>query len=139
MGKPAMCGSASVRLSDLGLQSGQPLHVNVPLKDQGTLSVEIEFVDTRPLFGLDLTSVVERECGTVPNIIRCCTTEVEKNGLEEAGLYRVPGRTTDVERLKDLFEDNDDAGIPVDNGDVNAVASLLKVCCSQLGTVCVCV
>jgi len=127
IGKDHMCGSARVRLDTLGLCSGISKRVDLDLTEQGGLAVQIEFVDQQVLFGLDVTSVVARERGTVPTIVRRCTERVEQMGVEEPGLYRVPGRQADVRRLKEMFITDGHAQIPEDVKDVNTVASLLKL------------
>jgi hypothetical protein len=79
------------------------------------------------LFGLDVTSVVTREGGKVPTIIQRCVAFVETMGVDEPGLYRKPGRLTDVRALKDLFIADGKAKIPESIVDVDTVASLLKL------------
>lgn len=79
-----------------------------------------------------MTSVVIRERTSVPTIIARCTEAVERMGLCEPGLYRVPGRTADVRALKCMFIANPAANIPDAITDVNTVASLLKLYLREL-------
>lgn len=41
--------------------------------------------------------------GDVPLIVEKCITEIEKRGLEEVGIYRVPGAVSAINRLRLSF------------------------------------
>ena len=42
----------------------------------------------------------------IPLIIIGCVREIEKRGLEEVGIYRLSGATSDVRKLKQAFEES---------------------------------
>jgi hypothetical protein len=41
--------------------------------------------------------------GDVPLIVEKCIVEIEKRGLEEVGIYRVPGAVSAINRLRLSF------------------------------------
>ena len=59
------------------------------------------------LFGCGLESVLEREDSgfLVPLIVKRCTDEVEKRGLDIIGIYRLCGSETKKQMLREAFED----------------------------------
>jgi len=48
--------------------------------------------------------ILRREKRQVPFILTSCLREVERRGINEVGIYRVSGSTSDVSRLKKAFE-----------------------------------
>ena len=59
------------------------------------------------VFGTDLTTVVLLDEKTVPSFLSMCITELESQGLDTEGLYRVPGRASHILELKEKA-DNDE-------------------------------
>lgn len=47
---------------------------------------------------------LRREKRQIPFILTSCVREVERRGINEVGIYRVSGSTSDVSRLKRAFE-----------------------------------
>ena len=41
--------------------------------------------------------------GNVPLIVEKCIAEIEKRGLEEVGIYRVPGAMSSINKLRLCF------------------------------------
>eukprot|EP00730_Choanoeca_flexa_P019844 TRINITY_DN9706_c0_g1_i1.p1 TRINITY_DN9706_c0_g1~~TRINITY_DN9706_c0_g1_i1.p1 ORF type:complete len:554 (+),score=124.09 TRINITY_DN9706_c0_g1_i1:110-1771(+) len=89
-----------------------------------------------PLFGIELTQAVEisrlDDNLDVPSIVRRCVAYVTEHGLEQQGVYRLSGRKKEMERLKQLFNEQGDVDLAIElpNGgsdDVNTAASLLKL------------
>lgn len=39
----------------------------------------------------------------VPHVVRCCVEEVERRGMDEVGIYRISGATSDIGALKAAF------------------------------------
>lgn len=39
----------------------------------------------------------------VPHVVRCCVEEVERRGMDEVGIYRISGTTSDIGTLKAAF------------------------------------
>ncbi|XP_050407938.1 active breakpoint cluster region-related protein isoform X1 [Patella vulgata] len=80
------------------------------------------------VFGVKISTCTRRESKTVPTIVKACVSEVEKRGLEEIGLYRVSGVTSEVQKLKKIFDKNIKAGMnSVADADIHAVTGLLKL------------
>lgn len=52
---------------------------------------------------LPLYTFVRKEGVLVPHVVRCCVEEVERRGMDEVGLYRVSGDSSDVGALKNEF------------------------------------
>ncbi|RUS90683.1 hypothetical protein EGW08_001583 [Elysia chlorotica] len=79
-------------------------------------------------FGVKITSLARREGKTVPTIVTACLQEVEKRGLDEVGIYRVSGVTSELQRIKKLFDKNVRSGAAsLTDVDINAVTGILKL------------
>lgn len=48
-------------------------------------------------------SSVRQEGVLVPHVVRCCVEEVERRGMQEVGIYRISGTSSDVNFLKAAF------------------------------------
>lgn len=74
-----------------------------------------------------------KEKSPVPFLISCCVREVEKRGINEVGIYRLSGSSSDVQRLRRAFESNPfEAEQLLREVDINAVAHLLKLYLREL-------
>ncbi|KAJ3239189.1 hypothetical protein HDU78_002991 [Chytriomyces hyalinus] len=82
----------------------------------------------KPVFGVDLTVVTEREAAPVPVVVVKCIQAVERYGLRTQGLYRVSAAHHNVQRLRSLL-DKDVEKVNLDewNEEINVVASALKL------------
>eukprot|EP00698_Gefionella_okellyi_P016556 TRINITY_DN4746_c0_g1_i1.p1 TRINITY_DN4746_c0_g1~~TRINITY_DN4746_c0_g1_i1.p1 ORF type:complete len:737 (-),score=175.14 TRINITY_DN4746_c0_g1_i1:35-2245(-) len=95
----------------------------------GELRMEVRYLPPRNIFGASLEQVQARASGRVPIPI-CIQKMVDFLSSEEAlrseGIFRVPGEVTDVNWLRDQFnEDEDGFEIPAGTH-IFTVASLLK-------------
>ncbi|GAB7345995.1 hypothetical protein MBLNU457_4769t1 [Dothideomycetes sp. NU457] len=84
----------------------------------------------RPVFGLDLEQLFQRDGTAVPMVVYQCMQAVDLFGLDVEGIYRLSGNNTHIQQLKAVF-DNDSSRVDFRNPaafhhDVNAVAGLLK-------------
>ncbi|XP_056008961.1 active breakpoint cluster region-related protein-like isoform X8 [Ostrea edulis] len=80
------------------------------------------------LFGTRIGIACSRERKTVPSFVTACIKEVEARGMEEVGLYRISGVTSDIQRIKKAFDKNLRAGLNVlGDSDINAVTGVLKL------------
>ncbi|XP_059141298.1 uncharacterized protein LOC131929110 [Physella acuta] len=80
------------------------------------------------VFGVKISSCARKEGKTVPSIVTSCLQEVEKRGLDEVGIYRVSGVTSDLQTIKKLFDKNIRAGIAaLSSADIHAVTGILKL------------
>ncbi|KAI2466766.1 RhoGAP-domain-containing protein [Annulohypoxylon bovei var. microspora] len=85
-----------------------------------------------PVFGISLERLYEGSKGPVPMVMYQCIQAVDLYGLAVEGIYRLSGSTAHVNKLKHLFDTNEDAPILDFRNpenffhDVNSVAGLLK-------------
>ncbi|KAJ8328269.1 hypothetical protein BDV3_005534 [Batrachochytrium dendrobatidis] len=85
-----------------------------------------------PIFGASLFDAVLR-CRSggnpyhdVPNIVFRCIEYLDARGIEEVGIYRLSGSTTEIQQLSQKFNNGDDVNLMELCPDPNAVASLFK-------------
>ncbi|CAG8959098.1 hypothetical protein HYFRA_00012961 [Hymenoscyphus fraxineus] len=84
----------------------------------------------RPVFGLTLEELFERDMTAVPMVVSQCIQAVDLFGLEVEGIYRVSGTASHINKIKSIF-DNDASKVDFRHPenffqDVNSVAGLLK-------------
>ncbi|KIY00018.1 uncharacterized protein Z520_04656 [Fonsecaea multimorphosa CBS 102226] len=84
----------------------------------------------RPVFGVALDELFQREGAAVPTIVIQCTKAVELFGLEVEGIYRTSGSTNFIMELRQQF-DHDANAVDLRNSaafhdDIAAVTTLLK-------------
>ena len=82
------------------------------------------------LFGVSIESVVEQENSgfLVPLLVKRCTQEIEKRGLDIIGLYRLCGSETKKKMLREAFEADPEAvDLSSENvPDINVITSRLN-------------
>jgi hypothetical protein len=87
------------------------------------------------MFGRDLKETMKVEArlgGTyIPIFVHRCCKFILENGIEETGIFRLPGQTSRVQSLKKLYDNGCQFDISV-NEDVHTVASLLKLYLREL-------
>ncbi|KAG0059518.1 rho GTPase-activating protein, partial [Linnemannia elongata] len=88
--------------------------------------VENERKGRNSVFGVELRHLMSH--GDVPLIVEKCIAEIEKRGLEEVGIYRVPGAVSAINRLRLSFNSgSQDVNLDSDEWkDINVVAGALK-------------
>jgi hypothetical protein len=80
-----------------------------------------------PLFGVELSTATEHsrldDNLDVPSVVRRCVAYITEHGLNQEGLYRLSGRKTQIEHLKQLFDEQHDVNLDVElpNGEQLAV------------------
>ncbi|KAG9234085.1 hypothetical protein BJ875DRAFT_462606 [Amylocarpus encephaloides] len=84
----------------------------------------------KPVFGLTLEQLFERDQSAVPMVVYQCIQAVDLFGLEVEGIYRLSGTSSHIAKIKAMF-DNDASTVDFRNPenffhDVNSVAGLLK-------------
>ncbi|EGD78302.1 hypothetical protein PTSG_12878 [Salpingoeca rosetta] len=105
-------------------------------------SGRVGFVDSSDLhmalgylkFGQDLIESYKGTRRRVPKVVASCVAFLTKYGLEQEGVFRVPGRTALIEELRAGFENDVDMlkdATPLDFN-VSAVAGLLKLFLREL-------
>lgn len=63
------------------------------------------------VFGVELDFLIQREAkgeeplpGAVPRLLEQCLSEIETRGLQEVGLYRIPGASSAIAALRQEFD-----------------------------------
>ncbi|XP_052270328.1 active breakpoint cluster region-related protein-like isoform X21 [Dreissena polymorpha] len=80
------------------------------------------------IFGVKIANVTRRENKTVPSIVTICIEHVEKRGLDEIGIYRVSGVTSDIQQCKKLFDKNPVAANNfAEEADIHTITGVLKL------------
>ncbi|KAI1392387.1 RhoGAP-domain-containing protein [Hypoxylon trugodes] len=106
------------------VRSASPSNALVPKGDAS--------ISRGPVFGVSLERLYENSKGPVPMVVYQCIQAVDLYGLAVEGIYRLSGSANHVNKLKHLFDTNEDAPILDFRNpenffhDVNSVAGLLK-------------
>ncbi|XP_064493020.1 rho GTPase-activating protein 12 isoform X12 [Pseudopipra pipra] len=80
------------------------------------------------VFGSNLTSLCQRENGTVPKFVKLCIEHVEEHGLDIDGLYRVSGNLAVIQKLR--FAVNHDEKLDLNDSkweDIHVITGALKM------------
>ncbi|EGD81059.1 hypothetical protein PTSG_11002 [Salpingoeca rosetta] len=104
-GRESVVGTATIDLQQLAIAVGSTRTLSLPLSPQGEVKVWIRFLGSRPMFGVDLQAITQREGTTVPRIVTRCIRAVEEAGLGVEGIYRVPGSQPAIDALKASFQE----------------------------------
>ncbi|XP_051277353.1 rho GTPase-activating protein 25 isoform X2 [Dicentrarchus labrax] len=92
-------------------------------------------VPTSGVFGKGLMDTVtyEQRFGPqmVPILIQKCVEFIKEHGLDEEGIFRLPGQDNAVKQFRDAFDAGERPSFPSDT-DVHTVASLLKLYLREL-------
>uniref|UniRef100_A0A3P9MP98 Rho GTPase activating protein 25 n=1 Tax=Oryzias latipes TaxID=8090 RepID=A0A3P9MP98_ORYLA len=87
------------------------------------------------VFGKSLidTMMYEKRFGpnTVPILVQKCVEFIKQHGLDEEGIFRLPGQDNAVKQFRDAFDAGERPSFPSDT-DVHTVASLLKLYLREL-------
>ncbi|KAI7899360.1 Rho GTPase activation protein [Cokeromyces recurvatus] len=68
----------------------------------------------------------------VPAVFRRCIEYLNDVGVHEVGIYRIPGSTTTVNKLRAIFNDGSDVDFYITKPDTHAVGTLLKMYLREL-------
>lgn len=89
------------------------------------------------IFGVPIENVCEREGSVIPNIVVKLLDEIELRGLDEVGLYRIPGSIGSINALKNAF--NEEGAVnntfTLDDGcwfEINTIAGCFKLYLREL-------
>lgn len=81
-----------------------------------------------PVFCVPIETVAQQEGVLVPHVVRCCVEEVERRGMDEVGIYRVSGTSSEISMLRAAFNSNlREAVKKLRSAEVNAVSGVLKL------------
>lgn len=89
------------------------------------------------MFGVPLEDICEREGTLIPTIVVKLLEEIEMRGLDEVGLYRIPGSVGSVNALKGAFDEEGAVGNSFTLEDdrwfeINAIAGCFKMYLREL-------
>ncbi|CAF1005375.1 unnamed protein product [Adineta steineri] len=79
------------------------------------------------LFGGKLLDYIQVTQQPIPLIISSCVSAINRLGLHNQGIFRVPGAQVDINQFKDAFEKGEDPLVNVTGRDMNSVAGVLKL------------
>lgn len=80
------------------------------------------------VFGVPVRIVCEREGSRLPNVVDILLNEIEARGLDEVGLYRIPGSLASVNALKAAFDSGGEMNMEDDRWfDINTVTGCFKL------------
>ncbi|KAI7899699.1 Rho GTPase activation protein [Cokeromyces recurvatus] len=103
---------------------------DIPYKEYSMSLTALNVLRPKPVFGIDLTTLMQRDGYEVPLIVSKCVEAIESNGVKTVGLYRISGTNTQIQRLKNEF-DRDCASVDLtteeNSLDINNITSLLKL------------
>ncbi|KAJ1654258.1 hypothetical protein IWQ61_005775, partial [Dispira simplex] len=89
-----------------------------------------------PVFGIELaqaaTATPLDDDLPLPAVVIRCIEYLDANGLYEVGLYRIPGSTTQVGKLRAVFDKGRDIDLEQYHTDPHSVAGLLKLYLREL-------
>uniref|UniRef100_A0A4W5R5P4 SLIT-ROBO Rho GTPase activating protein 3 n=1 Tax=Hucho hucho TaxID=62062 RepID=A0A4W5R5P4_9TELE len=89
----------------------------------GTTSV------SHPCFALTIAMICSQDSGQpIPLVVESCIRHINLYGLQQQGIFRVPGSQVEVNDIKNSFERGEDPLIEDQNEhDINSVAGVLKL------------
>lgn len=80
------------------------------------------------VFGVPVRIVCEREGNAIPYVVNTLLNEIEARGLDEVGLYRIPGSLASVNALKAAFDAGGEVNMEDDRWfDINTVTGCFKL------------
>ena len=101
-------------------------------KKQALTLVQLSSSYTK-VFGVPVNVVCEREHSEIPSIVTILLNEIEARGLDEVGLYRIPGSLASVNALKNAFNNGEHINMDDDRWfDINTVAGCFKLYLREL-------
>ncbi|XP_033644086.1 rho GTPase-activating protein 24-like isoform X2 [Asterias rubens] len=83
------------------------------------------------IFGQSLLDTITNESTTstkqIPSIVEQCVEQLRERGLQEEGIFRLPGRVSLIKELQERFDCGEKPDFTAMNTDIHTVASLLKL------------
>ncbi|NXY32316.1 FA13A protein, partial [Pomatorhinus ruficollis] len=96
------------------------------------VSPDLQFSRERSKFGVPLETLVQdaKQCG-VPSLVTQMVEYLEVFGLERVGIFRIGGSANKVKELRQKYNQGEKVDL-INDGDVDSVASLLKLFLKEL-------
>ncbi|XP_022103960.1 rho GTPase-activating protein 24-like isoform X2 [Acanthaster planci] len=83
------------------------------------------------IFGQSLLDTITNESTTstkqIPSIVEQCVEQLRERGLQEEGIFRLPGRVSLIKELQERFDCGEKPDFKASNTDIHTIASLLKL------------
>ncbi|KAJ1888519.1 Rho GTPase-activating protein [Kickxella alabastrina] len=114
---------------------GRINRASIPYREYEMSSVARMYANPKHIFGVPLDVQLERDQREVPMILAKCAEAVESFGLQNEGIYRQSGQSSQVTKLRNEF-DLDAEQVDLCSGscvsDINNAASVLKMYLREL-------
>uniref|UniRef100_A0A8U7MUN2 Uncharacterized protein n=1 Tax=Corvus moneduloides TaxID=1196302 RepID=A0A8U7MUN2_CORMO len=96
------------------------------------ISPDLQFSGERSTFGVPLETLVQdaKQCG-VPSLVTQMVEYLEVFGLERVGIFRIGGPANKIKELRQKYNQGEKVDL-INDGDVDSVASLLKLFLKEL-------
>ncbi|NXF84916.1 FA13A protein, partial [Eubucco bourcierii] len=96
------------------------------------VSPDLQFSKERNTFGVPLETLIQdaTQCG-VPFLVTQMVEYLEVFGLERVGIFRINGSVSKIKELKQKYSQGEKVDL-INDGDVDSVASLLKLFLKEL-------
>ncbi|NWS14083.1 FA13A protein, partial [Pachyramphus minor] len=96
------------------------------------VSPDLQFSRERNTFGVPLETLMQgaTQCG-VPSLVTQMVEYLEMFGLERVGIFRIGGSVNKIKELKQKYNQGEKVDL-INDGDVDSVASLLKLFLKEL-------
>ncbi|KAG0643155.1 hypothetical protein HOY80DRAFT_1097578 [Tuber brumale] len=87
----------------------------------------------QPVFGVSLDDLCMRDHVKVPIVVEALLSEIETRGIDEVGIYRVPGSLSSINALKNALDSGEEVRMDDDRWyDINAIAGAFKLLMREL-------
>lgn len=103
MDKSSQFPTLPIRVNKLTPFNGSPL-IPASSKYHTPTSAAEDLPPLKPVFGISLDVLFERDGSAVPMIVYQCIQAVDLFGLEVEGIYRLSGTASQVTKIKSLFD-----------------------------------
>ena len=84
------------------------------------------------LFGGKLVEYLAATKQDLPQIMTSCVKAINRLGLHNQGIFRIPGSQLEINQFKEAFEKGDDPLVTVNPREMNSVAGVLKLYLREL-------
>ncbi|KAJ1895387.1 Rho GTPase-activating protein [Coemansia sp. IMI 209127] len=108
---------------------------SIPYKEYEMSTRARLYANPRPIFGVPLDVQLSRDKHPVPMILAKCADAVEAFGLQNEGIYRQSGQSSQVNKLRNEFDldaEHVDLRSNAYVGDINTITSVLKMYLREL-------
>ncbi|XP_061778681.1 SLIT-ROBO Rho GTPase-activating protein 3 isoform X1 [Nerophis ophidion] len=100
----------------------------LPPKPQKMRKLRPRSVYNHKMFNCDLETFIKDSGQPIPVVVESCVRYINLYGLQQQGIFRVPGSQVEVNDIKNSFERGEDPLIDDrDEHDINSVAGVLKL------------